>query len=86
MYICSMGAIDLRNSLIERFNKIIEDDSKLMALAGVFDSMNEVESPSLVSDEHYKIVEERRRKYHAGETKGSSWEEVKSNLKKKYGF
>lgn len=81
-----MAAIELRNSLIERFNRIIKDDSKLMTLDGIFDSINIVESPSLVSEEHYKIVEERRRKHLAAETKGKSWDDVKSEIKKKYGF
>ncbi len=81
-----MGALELRNKLTEQFNLFIQDDSKLVALDGVFDSMNVVDSPSSVSEEHYKIVEERRRKYHAGETNGSSWEEVKQSLKNKYGF
>lgn len=81
-----MAAMELRNSLIERFNRIIKDDSKLMTLDGIFDSINIVESPSLVSDEHYKIVEERRRKHLAGETKGKSWDDLKSDIKKKYGF
>ncbi|OBQ56372.1 hypothetical protein JJL45_13930 [Tamlana sp. s12] len=81
-----MAAIDLRNSLIERFNRIIKDDSKLIALDGIFDAMNVIDSPSLVSEEHYKIVEDRRRKQLAGETKGKSWDDVKSGIKKKYGF
>ncbi|PQJ80316.1 addiction module protein [Polaribacter porphyrae] len=81
-----MGALELRNKLTEQFNLFIQDDSKLVALDGIFDAMNVVDSPSLVSEEHYKIVEERRRKYHSGETKGSSWEEVKQSLKSKYGF
>lgn len=81
-----MGAIELRNSLIERFNRIIKDDSKLMTLDGIFDSMTIEESPSLVSEEHYKIVEERRRKHLSGETKGESWEDVRSEIQKKYGF
>lgn len=81
-----MGAMELRNSLIERFNRIIKDDSKLLALDGIFDSMNVVESPSIVSDEHYKIVEERRRKHLVGETKGKNWGDVKSEIKKRYGF
>jgi uncharacterized protein (DUF2235 family) len=81
-----MAAIELRNSLIERFNRIIKDDSKLVTLDGIFDSINIVESPSLVSEEHYKIVEERRRKHLAGETNGKSWDDVKSEIKKKYGF
>lgn len=81
-----MGALELRSKLIEQFNMFIQDDSKLVALDGVFDSMNAVESSSAVTEEHYKIVEERRRKYHAGETKGSTWSEVKQKLKDKYGF
>jgi hypothetical protein len=82
-----MGALELRKKLIQQFNVFIQDDSKLVALDGIFDSMNtSKEAPSIVPDDHYKIVEERRRKYHAGETSGSTWEEVKQNLKDKYGF
>jgi hypothetical protein len=72
--------------LIERFNKIIKDDSKLMTLDGIFDSMTIEDSPSLVSEVHYKIVEDRRRKHTSGETKGKSWEDVRGEIKKKYGF
>ena len=81
-----MGAPELRSKLIEQFSKFIQDDSKLVTLDGIFDSINTIESPSLVSNEHYNIIEERRRKYHAGETKGATWDEVKQKLIKKYGF
>jgi hypothetical protein len=81
-----MGALELREKLIEQFNLFIQDDSKLLALDGIFDSITSVESDSLVSEDHYKIVEERRSKRLAGQTKGQSWDEVKSRLKKKYGF
>jgi hypothetical protein len=81
-----MTAIELRNSLIERFNRILKDDSKLATLDGIFDSINVEESPSVVSEAHYKIVEERRRKHLAGETKGKSWDDVKSEIIKKYDF
>ncbi len=82
-----MGALELREKLIEQFNLFIQDDSKLITLDGIFDSINTPrESPSIVPVEHYKIVEERRRKYHAGETNGSTWSEVKQKLKNKYGF
>ncbi len=81
-----MGAVELRNKLIESFNKIIQDDSKLLTLEGVFDSINTTDSPSLVSDSQYEIVEERREKYLSGESSGKEWDEVKQELKKKYGF
>jgi len=81
-----MGALELRSNLIERFNRMIQDDTKLITLEGVFDSMNAFESSSFVPEEHYKIVEERRRKHLSGESKGQSWQEVKKDLKSKYGF
>jgi hypothetical protein len=81
-----MGALELRHKLTEQFNLFIQDDSKLVALDGIFDSMNVADSPSLVSEDHYTIVEERYRKYHAKETITSSWEEVKQNLNHKHGF
>ncbi|WP_010177276.1 addiction module protein [Aquimarina agarilytica] len=81
-----MGTIELRNNLIDRFNRLIQDDTKLVTLEGVFDSMNTFDSSSLIPEEHYKIVEERRRKHLSGESKGKSWEEVKKGMKDKYGF
>ena len=81
-----MGTIELRNNLIDRFNRLIQDDTKLVTLEGVFDSMNAFDSSSLIPEEHYKIVEERRRKHLSGESKGKSWEEVKKGMKDKYGF
>ena len=81
-----MGALELRNKLIEQFNLFIQDDSKLLALEGVFDAIHTPEHSSIVPDEHYKIVEARRNKRISGQTKGKSWEEVKDNLRKKYDF
>ena len=53
---------------------------------GIFDSLTTKNDPSLVSETHYKIVEERRRKWKTGETKARSWEIVKLELKQKHGF
>ena len=38
-----MGAIELRNKLIEQFNLIIQDDTKLATLDGIFDTMETVD-------------------------------------------
>lgn len=77
----------LKEKLIEQFNLFIEDESKLLALDGIFDAMNTTkETPSIVPDEHYKIVEQRRRDYLVGQTNGATWQEVKQKLKEKYGF
>ncbi len=81
-----MGTLELRNKLIEQFNSFIQDDSKLVALNGIFDSINTTESSSSVPEEHYKIIETRRNKRISGQTEGQNWEEIKNNLKEKYGF
>ena len=81
-----MGAVELRNKLIEQFNLFIQDDSKLSALNGFFDAMNTTETPSVIPEEHYQIVGQRRQKMLSGESKGVSWDEVKQQLKQKYGF
>ena len=56
-----MGVVELRHKLIEKFSQFLQDDSKRLTLDVVFDSLNSMDTPSLVSEEHYKIVEERRR-------------------------
>ncbi|WP_188463130.1 addiction module protein [Bizionia arctica] len=81
-----MGALELKNKLIAQFNLFIQDDSKLKVLDGIFDAINVADSSSVISEEHYKVVEERSSKYHAGETEGSTWEEVKLKMNKKHGF
>lgn len=83
-----MEALELRNKVINQFQEFIQDDSKLNVLDGIFDAMTITNhnADSLVSEEHYKIVEERYQKKMDGETKGKSWDEVKLQLKEKYGF
>ena len=82
-----MGALELRNKLIEQFTLFLEDESKLETLDGIFDSLN-TSSPSAskVPEEHYMIVEERRNSYHSQKNNSASWEEVKKKLQHKYGF
>ena len=79
-----MRTAELRSKLIEQFNLVIQDDSKLVALDAIFDSMSTPESDSFVPEAHYKIVEERRRKWLNDKTTGLSWNEVKVQLKQKY--
>ena len=79
-----MESIELRNKLIEQFNTVIQDDSKLAILDGFFDAIINSNDASVVSEDHYKTVEERRRKSLNNETNGSSWDNVRMQLKKKY--
>jgi len=82
-----MKTADLRIKLIESFGQIIKDDAKLNTLEGVFDAMNTTtNTTSAVPESHYNLIEEHRNKYISGELEGKSWEAVKRDLKKKYGF
>ena len=78
-----MEALELKDKLIKQFQIILQDESKLEVLDGIFDAMTTTSNDSLVSEEHYKIVEERREKRMLGETKGKSWDKVKNELKRK---
>ena len=81
-----MKTAELRIKLIENFENIIQNDANLMALDGVFDALNTAETPlSTIPKEHYNLVEERRLKYIAKKTSATTWDEVKLNLKNKYG-
>jgi hypothetical protein len=81
-----METKELRKKLIVDFSKFIQDDTKLEVLEGVFDAINNEETTSLVSGEHYLKVEEARAEYLAGISSASSWEEVELRLNAKYGF
>ncbi len=84
-----MGAAELKDKLINQFNSFLQDESKLDTLSGIFDSINTNPSsstPSLIPESHYKKVEERRQRFHSGETNGTSWDNLKQQIKSKYGF
>ena len=81
-----METKELRKKLIVDFSKFIQDDTKLEVLEGVFDAINNEETTSLVSDEHYLKVEEARAEYLSKIVSASSWEEVEHRLNTKYGF
>ncbi len=76
----------LREKLKVQFSEIIEDDKNLIYLERIFEEINDKEYISQVSESHYKIVDERRRKHLAGETESLTWEVVKEKIIKKHGF
>ncbi|CAL2092853.1 conserved protein of unknown function [Tenacibaculum sp. 190524A02b] len=83
-----MGAAELRNKLIDQFNNFLQDESKLDTLSGIFDSINTSPSTtsSLIPESHYKKVEQRRQRFHSGETNGTNWDNLKQQIENKYGF
>ena len=66
--------------------KLIEDDTKLTLPEGIFDTINNEETSSLISDEQYQKVEEARTEYLSGKSSTSSWDEVEKHLIAKYGL
>lgn len=81
-----METKELRKKLIVSFSKFIQDDTKLEVLEGVFDAINNEETSTAVSDEHYLKVEETRNEILSGTNSVSSWEEVEYRLNTKYSF
>ncbi|TRX03190.1 hypothetical protein [Flavobacterium gawalongense] len=81
-----MKTKEIRQELIANFGKLIQDDSKLAVLEGVFDAILNDEKASLVSDIHYQKVEEARAEYHSGNSFATSWEDLEKQLNAKYGF
>jgi hypothetical protein len=81
-----METLKLRKKLINQFDQIIQDDEKLVALEGVLDALEVTNANSKIPDAHYDTINESREHYLKGTIKGISWEEVKQNLKSKYGL
>jgi hypothetical protein len=81
-----MKTKEIRQKLIMNFGKLIQDDSKLVVLEGIFDAILNEEKASIVSDNHYQKVEEARAEYHSGNSSSTSWEDLEKQLNAKYGF
>lgn len=81
-----MKTKEIRQKLIVNFGKLIQDDSNLVVLEGIFDAILNEEKTSRVSDIQYQKVEEARADYHSGTSLATSWEDLEKQLKAKYGF
>jgi hypothetical protein len=81
-----MKTKEIRQKGILNFGKLIQDDSKLVVLEGIFDAILNEEKPSLVSDNQYQKVEEARTAYLSGNSSSTSWEDLEKQLNAKYGF
>ena len=81
-----MKTKEIRQKGIVNFGKLIQDDSKLVVLEGIFDAILNEEKASLVSDNQYQKAEEARTVYHSGNSLSTSWEDLEKQLNAKYGF
>lgn len=81
-----MESIELKNNLRKKFNILLERDESLFQLDGILDGLStEDTNLSKIPDSHYLKVEERRSKYHNGETKSKDWDTTLKELLNKYG-
>ncbi len=84
-----METFNLRKKLIQQFDHFIKDDDKLVALEGVLDALDALDSTntsSKIPSEHYDMINESRDLYLKADLPGISWYEVKENLISKYGL
>jgi hypothetical protein len=81
-----MEKVTLKDKLINQFDNIIEDDSKLLLLDGVFDAIDADENDSEVPKAHYDMLNEKREDYLKDATKSKTWDEVKQHIKSQYGL
>jgi len=59
------------------------DDKKVKAIYALFEEEINQESSFKLSDEHLKIIEERRAKHLSGKSKSYTWQEVHDSIRKK---
>lgn len=80
-----MESILLKQKLIDQFNSLLEDQSKWLIMNDFFEMIEIPKLDSYITDEHYKIVNERREAYLKNKKIGLKWEEVKLQLMEKHG-
>ncbi|WP_241507326.1 hypothetical protein [Aquimarina sediminis] len=72
-----MGALELRNLISEYVNTA--DERLLKIVKAVMESYREDELT--LTEEDYKILDQRRERHIKGESKSFTWEEVKQNAR-----
>ena len=78
-----MKIFSLRKKLIMQFDRIIQNDDKLVALEGALDALDSNEGISQIPLEHYKEIDKIREKHLKGASQSKTWEEVKIVIKSK---
>lgn len=73
-----MGALELRNLISEYVNTA--DERLLKIVKAVMESYREDEFT--LTEEQYKILDQRRERHLKGESKSFTWEEVKQNARR----
>ena len=74
-----MTTLDLRNTVREYVNKA--DIRLLKMIKALAESYENDEQELTLSEEHYKMIDERRDAHLKGESKSFTWEQVKQNAR-----
>lgn len=59
------------------------EDKKVKAIYTLFEDEINQEGAFKMTDEHYKILDERKARHLSGKDKSSAWQEVHENIRKK---
>lgn len=78
-----MGTTEMRQALHEFINQA--DDRVLKLIYGMMKADTDGDNDYMLSDAHRQILDERLAAHEAAPAEGSSWEDVKSRLKKNHG-
>lgn len=74
-----MTTLDLRNTVREYVNKA--DIRLLKMIKALAESYENDEQELTLSEEHYRMIDERREAHLKGESKTFTWEQVKQNAR-----
>lgn len=74
----------MRQALHEFINHA--DDRVLKLIYGMMKADTDVDDDYSLSDAHKQILDERLAAHEAAPAEGSTWEEVKARIKKRYGI
>lgn len=78
-----MKISELKNRVLNRIKSADDQLLKLMkALTESSENQDNVTSP--LSENHYKILDERRSRHLTGESESLSWEQVKKNARNEF--
>lgn len=75
-----MATIDLKKSVLEYVNTA--DVRLLKMIKALAESYENDKQETSLSNEHYKILEQRREAHLQGKSKSLTWEQVKQNARK----
>ena len=80
-----MTHLQYKQNVIEKFHKLMEDDSNVPLIDGVFDSLKTGHQNYYnIPEDHYLKVQERYKSYHSNENNSISLDTLSKKIEDKY--